>query len=187
MVAGRILPRVLPTCLEHCVSSWGCRCSAGNVGSWVVRAEPGQGHGCLLGAWFLLLSWHPVTDLFPGPLSRGAGYMSCKMTDSGLFLSLPMPLVSSGILFLRRSFWVTVSFYLPSRLPSSLEPVSRHVQGCAGSPLFSGLPTGVEWGQELFFATRFFSFCSWRVQCKVDFIFLVWFLFFFVWFLLVFF
>lgn len=134
MVAGRILPRVLPTCLEHCVSYWGCTCSAGNVGSWVVRAEPGQGHGCLLGAWFLLLSWRPVTDLFPGPLPRGAEYVSWKMRDSGLFLSLPMPLVLSGILFLRRSFcfWVTMSFYIPSRLPSSLEPVSRNVQRCAG-------------------------------------------------------
>lgn len=32
------------------------------MGSWMVRAEPGQGHACLLVAWFLLLSWHPVTS-----------------------------------------------------------------------------------------------------------------------------
>lgn len=71
MVAGQILPGVLPTFLEHCVSSWGCRWSAGNVGSWMVRAEPGQGRGCLLGAWFQLLSWRPVTSLAHSPEELG--------------------------------------------------------------------------------------------------------------------
>ena len=67
MVAGQILPGVLPTFLEHCVSFWGCRWSAGPVGSWMVRAEPGRGRGCLLGAWFQLLSWRPVTSLAHSP------------------------------------------------------------------------------------------------------------------------
>lgn len=177
MVAGRVLPGVLPTFLKHCVSSWGCRWSAGNVGSWMVRAEPGQGHACLLVAWFLLLSWHPVTSPAHSPEEV------CVLRNERL-QALLISAHALGVLWHSAPeacilLLIDWAFTSPAFFPLACSPwvgKCRNVQGFLGSLLFPGLPTAMEWGQELFYATRFFCFCSWHMQCKIDFIFLVWFL-----------
>lgn len=117
------------------------RRSAGNVGSWMVRAEPGQGHACLLVAWFLL----PLlaSCYFPAHSRR-----VCVLRNESLqaLLISAHALVFCGILLLRRSFCFLDCELLPPS-PSFLQ-LAALVEGCEMCRVswlssFPGLPTAM--------------------------------------------